>query len=269
MTEEEIAIVEQKVNEKIAEALPLIEKREASMDEALAEGAMALFGEKYGDKVRVIRFGSSVELCGGTHVKNTADIRLFKILSESSTAAGIRRIEAITADTAINALKDAEKNYNDVLVTLKTKNDAVKAVQSLLDENAALKKQVEKFVAQQAAAEKATWKAAIKEVNGINFLAIKTNLDTNAAKQNAIDLTNEIENAFIVVGTNDAVKPSITISIAKNLVADKGLHAGNIVKEIAKHINGGGGGQPFLATAGGKEVSGLGAALAQAEDFVK
>ena len=269
MTEEEIAIVEQKVNEKIAEALPLIEKREASMDEALAEGAMALFGEKYGDKVRVIRFGSSVELCGGTHVKNTADIRLFKILSESSTAAGIRRIEAITADTAINALKDAEKNYNDVLVTLKTKNDAVKAVQSLLDENAALKKQVEKFVAQQASAEKATWKAAIKEVNGINFLAIKTNLDTNAAKQNAIDLTNEIENAFIVVGTNDAVKPSITISIAKNLVADKGLHAGNIVKEIAKHINGGGGGQPFLATAGGKEVSGLDAALAQAEDFVK
>ncbi|MBS7332331.1 MAG: alanine--tRNA ligase [Weeksellaceae bacterium] len=269
MTEEEIAIVEQKVNEKIVEALPLIEKREASMDEALAEGAMALFGEKYGDKVRVIRFGSSVELCGGTHVKNTADIRLFKILSESSTAAGIRRIEAITADTAINALKDAEQNYNDVLVALKTKNDAVKAVQSLLDENAALKKQVEKFVAQQAAAEKATWKAAVKAINGINFLAIKTNLDTNAAKQNAIDLTNEIENAFIVVGTNDAVKPSITISIAKNLVAEKGLHAGNIVKEIAKHINGGGGGQPFLATAGGKEVAGLDAALVQAEEFVK
>lgn len=269
LTEEEIAIVEQKVNEKIAEALPLIEKREASMDEALAEGAMALFGEKYGDKVRVIRFGSSVELCGGTHVNNTADIRLFKILSESSTAAGIRRIEAITADTAINALKDAEKNYNDVLVALKTKNDAVKAVQSLLDENAALKKQVEKFVAQQASAEKATWKAAIKDINGVNFLAIKTNLDINAAKQNAIDLTNEIENAFIVVGTNDAVKPSITISIAKNLVADKGFHAGNIVKEVAKHINGGGGGQPFLATAGGKEVAGLDAALAQAEEFVK
>lgn len=269
MTEEEIALVEQKVNEKIAEALPLIEKREASMDEALAEGAMALFGEKYGDKVRVIRFGSSVELCGGTHVKNTADIRLFKILSESSTAAGIRRIEAITADTAINALKDAEKNYNEVLVALKTKNDALKAVQSLLDENAALKKQVEKFVAQQAAAEKATWKAAVKEINGINFLAIKTNLDTAAAKQNAIDLTNDIDNALIVVGTNDAVKPSITISIAKNLVADKGLHAGNMVKEIAKHINGGGGGQPFLATAGGKDVNGLDAALAQAEEFTK
>jgi len=269
MTEEEIQVVEQKVNEKIAEALPLIEKREASMDEALAEGAMALFGEKYGDKVRIIRFGSSVELCGGTHVKNTADIRLFKILSESSTAAGIRRIEAITADTAINALKDAEKNYNDVLVALKTKNDALKAVQALLDENASLKKQVEKFVAQQASAEKATWKAAIKEINGINFLAIKTNLDTAAAKQNAIDLTNEIENALIVVGTNDTVKPSITISIAKNLVADKGLHAGNMVKEIAKHISGSGGGQPFLATAGGKDVNGLDAALVQAEEFAK
>jgi len=269
MSDEEIALVEQKVNEKIAEALPLVEKRESTMEEALAEGAMALFGEKYGDKVRVIRFGSSVELCGGTHVKNTADIRLFKILSESSTAAGIRRIEAITADTAINALKDAEKSYNDVLVALKTKNDAVKAVQSLLDENAALKKQVEKFVAQQAKAEKETWKAGVKTINGINFLAIKTNLDTNTAKQNAIDLTNELENAFIVVGTNDAVKPSITISIAKNLVQDKGLHAGNIVKEIAKHINGGGGGQPFLATAGGKDVNGLDASLKQAEEFIQ
>ncbi|MGU9939566.1 alanine--tRNA ligase [Empedobacter brevis] len=269
MTDEELAIVEQKVNDKIAEALPLIEKRDCEMNEAIAEGAMALFGEKYGDKVRVIRFGSSVELCGGTHVKNTADIRLFRILSESSTAAGIRRIEAITSNKAIEAYKDAEKNYNDVLAALKTKNDAVKAVQHLLDENAELKKQLESFVAQQAAAEKATWKTAIKEVNGINFLAVKTNLDTNAAKQNAIDLTKEIENAFIVVGTNDAVKPSITISIAKNLVDEKGYNAGQIVKEIAKHINGGGGGQPFLATAGGKEVSGLDTALKQAEDFVK
>lgn len=269
MTDEELAIVEQKVNDKIAEALPLIEKRDCDINEAIAEGAMALFGEKYGDKVRVIRFGSSIELCGGTHVKNTADIRLFRILSESSTAAGIRRIEAITSNKAIEAYKDAEKNYNDVLAALKTKNDAVKAVQHLLDENAELKKQLESFVAQQAAAEKATWKAAIKEINGVNFLAVKTNLDTNAAKQNAIDLTKEIENAFIVVGTNDAVKPSITISIAKNLVDEKGYNAGQIVKEIAKHINGGGGGQPFLATAGGKEVSGLDAALKQAEDFVK
>ncbi len=269
MTDEELAIVEQKVNDKIAEALPLIEKRDCDINEAIAEGAMALFGEKYGDKVRVIRFGSSIELCGGTHVKNTADIRLFRILSESSTAAGIRRIEAITSNKAIEAYKDAEKNYNDVLAALKTKNDAVKAVQHLLDENAELKKQLESFVAQQAAAEKATWKAAIKEINGVNFLAVKTNLDTNAAKQNAIDLTKEIENAFIVVGTNDAVKPSITISIAKNLVDEKGYNAGQIVKEIAKHINGGGGGQAFLATAGGKEVSGLDAALKQAEDFVK
>ena len=269
MTDEEIAIVEQKVNDKIAEALPLIEKRDCDINEAIADGAMALFGEKYGDKVRVIRFGSSIELCGGTHVKNTADIRLFRILSESSTAAGIRRIEAISSNKAIEAYKDAEKNYNEVLVALKTKNDAVKAVQHLLDENAELKKQLESFVAQQAAAEKATWKAAIQTINGVNFLAVKTNLDTNAAKQNAIDLTKEIENAFIVVGTNDAVKPSITISIAKNLVDEKGYNAGQIVKEIAKHINGGGGGQPFLATAGGKDVSGLDAALKQAEDFVK
>ncbi len=268
MTEAELTEVERLVNEKIAAAYPLIEKREIAMDEAIAEGAMALFGEKYGDKVRLIRFGSSAELCGGTHVKNTADIRLFRILSESSTAAGIRRIEAITSDKAIESYKEAELHYNEVLVALKTKNDAVKAIHSLLDENAQLKKQLEKYVAQQAAAEKEIWKKDVQLINGIHFLAIKTNLDTHTAKQNALDLTKEIENAFIVVGTHDVEKPSITISIAKNLVEERGLNAGNIVREVAKHINGGGGGQPFLATAGGKDANGLDAALKQAQDFI-
>lgn len=269
MTEQELMEVERLVNEKIAAAYPLIEKREIPMAEAIAEGAMALFGEKYGDKVRLIRFGSSAELCGGTHVKNTADIRLFRILSESSTAAGIRRIEAITSNKAIESYKEAEQNYQEVLVALKTKQDAVKAVHTLLEENASLKKQLEKFVAQQASAEKELWKKELQSINGINFLAIKTNLDTNAAKQNAIDLTREIENAFIVVGSNDIEKPSITISIAKNLVEEKGLNAGTIVREIAKHINGGGGGQAFLATAGGKDANGLDAALEQAKEFIK
>ncbi len=269
MSAEEVAEVEKIVNDKIIASIPLDEKRNIPFDEAVSQGAMALFGEKYGDHVRMIKFGSSVELCGGTHVKNTSDIRLFKITSESSTAAGIRRIEAITSNAAIDALKEAEKNYQSVLDTLKTKSDANKAVQQLLDENAQLKKQVEKFVAQQAKAEKENWKQQVKNINGIQFLAIKTDLDTQSAKQNAIDLTNELDNAFVVVATKDAVKPSITISIAKNLVEEKQLNAGQIVREIAKNIQGSGGGQAFLATAGGKDVTGIDKALAQAETFVQ
>lgn len=269
MTTEEIAEVEKIVNDRIVASIPLDEKRNIPFDEAVSQGAMALFGEKYGDYVRVIKFGSSVELCGGTHVKNTSDIRLFKITSESSTAAGIRRIEAITSNSAIDVLKEAEKNYQSVLDTLKTKSDAKKAVQQLLDENAQLKKQVEKFVAQQAKAEKENWKQQVKNINGIQFLAIKTDLNTQSAKQNAIDLTNELDNAFVVVATKDAVKPSITISIAKNLVEEKQLNAGQIVREIAKNIQGSGGGQAFLATAGGKDVTGIDKALAQAETFVQ
>ncbi|MDK7676210.1 alanine--tRNA ligase [Weeksella virosa] len=269
MTTEEIAEVEKIVNDRIVASIPLDEKRNIPFDEAVSQGAMALFGEKYGDYVRLIKFGSSVELCGGTHVKNTSDIRLFKITSESSTAAGIRRIEAITSNAAIDVLKEAEKNYQSVLDTLKTKSDANKAVQQLLDENAQLKKQVEKFVAQQAKAEKENWKQQVKNINGIQFLAIKTDLDTQSAKQNAIDLTNELDNAFVVVATKDAVKPSITISIAKNLVEEKQLNAGQIVREIAKNIQGRGGGQAFLATAGGKDVTGIDKALAQAETFVQ
>lgn len=269
MTTEEIAEVEKIVNDRIVASIPLDEKRNIPFDEAVSQGAMALFGEKYGDYVRLIKFGSSVELCGGTHVKNTSDIRLFKITSESSTAAGIRRIEAITSNAAIDVLKEAEKNYQSVLDTLKTKSDAKKAVQQLLDENAQLKKQVEKFVAQQAKAEKENWKQQVKNINGIQFLAIKTDLNTQSAKQNAIDLTNELDNAFVVVATKDAVKPSITISIAKNLVEEKQLNAGQIVREIAKNIQGSGGGQAFLATAGGKDVTGIDKALAQAETFVQ
>ena len=269
MTEEELTLVFQKVNKKIIERIPLEEKRSVPFKKAIEEGAMALFGEKYSDTVRVIKFGDSIELCGGTHVNNTSDIIIFKINSESSSAAGIRRIEAITGQIALDELREKADKYLEVIELLNKPKNPVEALQKILDENTALKKQIESFVAQQASAEKATWKAAVKEINGVNFLAVKTNLDTNAAKQNAIDLTKEIENAFIVVGTNDAIKPSITVSIAKNLVEEKGYNAGKIVKEIAKHINGGGGGQAFLATAGGKDVNGLNAALKQAEEFVK
>ena len=269
VTDQELKEIEAFVNARIAEQLPLIERRAIPFNQAVEEGAMALFGEKYGDLVRAIKFGNSMELCGGIHVQNTADIWSFKIISEGAVAAGIRRIEAITGDAVRDFYVGQENTLKEIKETLKNPQDTLKAVHALQDENAKLKKQVEKFVAQQAKALKSNWLAAFKEINGINFLAVVTDLDVNSAKQNAIDLTNEMENAFVVVATSDAEKPSITVSISKNLVAEKGLHAGNIVKEIAKHINGGGGGQPFLATAGGKDVSGIEAALKQAAEFVK
>ena len=269
VTDEELQQVEAFVNARIAEQLPLIERRAIPFNQAVEEGAMALFGEKYGDVVRAIKFGDSMELCGGIHVTNTAEIWSFKIVSESAVAAGVRRIEAITGDAVRAFYQHQEATLKEIKEALKNPQDTMKAVHSLQEENSKLKKQVERFIAQQAQALKSSWRAAFKEINGVNFLAVVTDLDVNSAKQNAIELTNEMENAFIVVATSDAVKPSITVSIDKNLVAEKGFHAGNIVKEIAKHINGGGGGQPFLATAGGKDASGIEAALKQAAEFVK
>ncbi len=269
VTDEELQQVEAFVNARIAEQLPLIERRAIPFNQAVEEGAMALFGEKYGDVVRAIKFGDSMELCGGIHVANTAEIWSFKIVSESAVAAGVRRIEAITGDAVRAFYQIQEATLKEIKEALKNPQDTMKAVHSLQEENAKLKKQVERFIAQQAQALKSSWRAAFKEINGVNFLAVVTDLDVNSAKQNAIELTNEMENAFIVVATSDAVKPSITVSIDKNLVAEKGFHAGNIVKEIAKHINGGGGGQPFLATAGGKDASGIEAALKLAAEFVK
>jgi len=268
LTEEELEKVITQVNQKIAERIPLDERRSVPFKQAIEEGAMALFGEKYGDVVRMIRFGNSVELCGGTHVPNTADVIMFKLQSESSSAAGIRRIEATSGLTAIEELKDIFHKYNQIIQMLKNPVEPIDAVQKLLDENRELKSQIEKFTANQAQSEKETWKKSFQNINGINFLAVKTGLDANAVKQIAFPLRKELENVLLVVGSEANGIPSITVAISDNLVNEKGLNAGHIVRDLAKDIQGGGGGQPFFATAGGKDVSGLDRALEKAKNLV-
>lgn len=268
MSEDELKQVIKQVNTRIAERIPLEEKRSVPFKKALEEGAMALFGEKYGDVVRMIKFGNSIELCGGTHVQNTADVIMFKLQSESSSAAGIRRIEATTGFAAIEELKETFHQYNQIVSELKNPADPIDAVQKLVDENKELKSQLEKFVLQQAQMEKETWKKSFENINGVNFLAVRTSLDANTIKQIAFPLRKEIENLFLVVGSDHNGKPSITVSISDELVESKGLNAGQIVRELGKEIQGGGGGQAFFATAGGKDVSGLDRALEKARSLV-
>lgn len=268
MTDQELRQVSQQVNQRIMAQIPLEENRSVPIKKALADGAMALFGEKYGDVVRVIKFGKSVELCGGTHVQNTRDIILFRLKNESSNAAGIRRIEAITGKTAIEELRNTFEKYNQILAELKNPKEPLETVQNLLQENKELKSQLENFKMQQAATEKENWKKSFENINGINFLAVRTGMDANTIKQIAFPLKNEIENMLLVIASDAEGKPSITVVISDNLVQEKQLNAGQIVRELAKEIQGGGGGQAFFATAGGKDVNGLDKALKRAKEFL-
>ncbi|CAM4075898.1 MULTISPECIES: alanine--tRNA ligase [Flavobacterium] len=269
VTDEEIKQVENFVNQRIEEQIPLIERRSIPIQQALDEGAMALFGEKYGDNVRAIKFGDSMELCGGIHVANTADIWHFKIISEGAVAAGIRRIEAITGDAVKDFFANQENTLTEIKETLKNPQDVLKAVGSLQDENAKLKKQVEQLLKDKAKGLKGDLAAQIQEINGIKFLATLVDLDANGAKDLAYELGNNETNLFLVLATATEDKPMLTCYISKELVANKGLNAGQVVRELGKYIQGGGGGQPFFATAGGKNVDGIKEALEKAIDFVK
>ena len=265
LTDEEISKIESIVNEKIRQNIPLDEKRNVPIQEAQEMGAIALFGEKYGEKVRVIQFGNSIELCGGTHVDSTGKIGLFKIVSESAIAAGIRRIEAISGLNAEIYINDQLAIIKDLKEVLKG-NDLRLSVQSLLKENEELNKKIEEFNKEKVIILKKELKGKLKNVNGINVIAEKISVDNaSIIKDLAFQLKGEIENLYLVIGALANNKPSITIMISDNLAKDKNLHAGNIVKEIAKEINGGGGGQPFYATAGGTKSEGLQAAINSAE----
>ena len=273
MTESELQQVEDFVNARIQEQLPLIERRNIPFSQAVSEGAMALFGEKYGDEVRAIKFGESMELCGGIHVKNTAEIWHFKIVSEGAVAAGIRRIEAITSDAVKTHFASYENTLNEVKEALKNPQDILKAVQSLQEDNAKLSKQIEVFVKEKVKFMKAALTAEIQQINGIQFLAKQVDLDPNGAKDLAYELGTLGTNLFVVLATADPEvsggKPTISCYISKELVAEKALNAGNVVRELGKFIQGGGGGQPFFATAGGKNTAGIPEALEKAIDFVK
>ncbi|MFV5688506.1 alanine--tRNA ligase [Flavobacterium sp. ZT3R25] len=269
MTETELQQVEDFVNARIQEQLPLIERRNIPVQQALEEGAMALFGEKYGDNVRAIKFGKSMELCGGIHVKNTAEIWHFKIVSEGAVAAGIRRIEAITSDAVKAHFASYENTLNEVKNALKNPQDILKAVHSMQEENAKLAKQIEALVKNKVKILKAGLTAEIEEINGIQFLAKQVDLNPEGAKDLAYELGNLGNNVFLVLATADEEKPMLTCYISKELVADKNLNAGQVVRELGKFIQGGGGGQPFFATAGGKNTAGIQQALEKAIEFVK
>ena len=269
MTEAELQQVEDFVNARIQEQLPLIERRNIPFAQAVEEGAMALFGEKYGDEVRAIKFGESMELCGGIHVKNTAEIWYFKIVSEGAVAAGIRRIEAITSDAVKAHFASHENTLNEVKSALKNPQDILKAVHSMQEENAKLAKQIEALVKDKVKNMKASLIAEIQEINGVQFLAKQVDLNPEGAKDLAYELGNLGNNLFLVLATADEEKPMLTCYVSKELVAEKNLNAGQVVRELGKFIQGGGGGQPFFATAGGKNVAGIQQALEKAVEFVK
>lgn len=264
---EQLQEIEDFVNARIRENLPLIEKRNIPIQEALNEGAMALFGEKYGDSVRAIRFGKSIELCGGTHVSHTGEIWHFKIISESASAAGIRRIEAITNTAVGYYFENIDKDYQAIKQTLKNSKNPVKAIEQLQQENNNLKKQIEQLLKDKASNLKNELKHKVEEINGINFISAEINLDANSIKDLAFQLGGEIDNLFFIAGSNNGGKAILTIYISKNITNDK-LHAGTIVRELGKLIQGGGGGQPFFATAGGKNPNGIKEALTKAKEFI-
>ncbi|SDR80741.1 alanyl-tRNA synthetase [Maribacter dokdonensis] len=269
MTPEELQEVENFVNARIDGQLQLQEERNVPMKTAIAEGAMALFGEKYGDAVRTIRFGQSIELCGGTHVKNTGDIWQFKIKSEGAVAAGIRRIEAITGDAVKDLHTDNDKLLSEIKHVLGNSQDPLKSVSSLQEENSSLKKQVAELLKDKAKNLKGDLLSELKEINGVQFLAKKVDLDAAGIKDLSFEMGGNKENLFLLFGTEQNGKALLSCYISKELVDSKGLNAGTIVRELGKYIQGGGGGQPFFATAGGKNPSGIEEALVKAADYLK
>ncbi|WP_304139341.1 alanine--tRNA ligase, partial [Mesonia mobilis] len=265
---EELKQVENFVNARIRENLPLEENRKIAYAEAIEQGAIALFGEKYGDAVRTIRFGDSMELCGGTHVKNTSEIWHFKIISEGAVASGVRRIEAITGDAAKDFLTQQSENFNQIKALFKNAKDPIKAVNDLQDENSALKKEIETLLKEKAKNVKGDLKNELTDINGVQFLAKQVDLDGGALKDLSFQLGGEVENLFLLLGSANNGKAIISCYISKDLAEEKGLNAGQIVRELGKHIQGGGGGQAFFATAGGKNPDGIAKALEEGKKFV-
>ena len=269
VTPEQLQEIEDFVNARIEGKLPLEEQRNIPMEKAIEEGAMALFGEKYGDTVRTIRFGKSIELCGGIHVKNTSDIWHFKIVSEGAVAAGIRRIEAITNKAVRDYFSENNSAYLEMKGLLNNTKEPVKALENLQEENNELKKQIEGLLKDKAKNIKGELKSELTEINGVQFLAKKLDLDASGIKDVCFELGSQFDNLFLLFGAENDGKAILSCYISKELVASKGLNAGTIVRELGKHIQGGGGGQPFFATAGGKNPAGIEDALSAAKDYIK
>ncbi len=269
LTSDELKQVEDFVNARIREGIALEERRNIPYAQAIKEGALALFGEKYGDAVRAIKFGKSIELCGGTHVANTKDIWHFIITSESAVASGIRRIEAITGDAAKEYFIDTAKRYKKIKNIISNAQDPIQGVENLQKENTLLKKQVQQFLKDKAKHLKSHLKNEITVVNGINFLAKEVDLDAGGLKDVSFELGGEIDNLFLLLGSRTNGKAIISCYVSKDLVASKNLNAGQIVRALGTFIQGGGGGQPFFATAGGKNPDGIKQALEKGKSFIE
>ena len=269
LSPEEIKQVEDFVNARINEKLALVEKRNIPITQAVEEGAMALFGEKYGDTVRMIKFGNHAELCGGTHVENTNDIWQFKILSESAIAAGVRRIEAITGEAVKDYYKTQDAQLTQLKKMLKNPTDLTKTIENMQMENQQLRKEVEQLKKEKAHFLQEKLQNEFENIGDIQFLGKKLDLDSATIKDLLFSLGKNKENIVAVIGSAQNGKAIISVYVSKDLVAKKDLNAGKIVREIAKEIQGGGGGQPFFATAGGKSPAGLDKAIAKAKALVQ
>lgn len=263
VTDEELAKIEKLVKEAIKENIALNEFRSIPIKQAEEAGAMMLFGEKYGDSVRMIQFGDSKELCGGTHVSSTGTIGLFKITSEAAVAAGIRRIEAITNETAENYFVEKATLLDTIAEKFKNPKNLEASIEDLIQKNNQLQKQIEQFQKEKAKLVKGELKQKIQEVNGVSLLNEKVSLDAASIKDILFQLKGEVTNFAGIIGGIEEDKCSLSIIFDENVVTNKNVDAGKLIRELAKHINGGGGGQAFFATAGGKNPAGIEKALSE------
>ncbi|MGI6718734.1 MAG: alanine--tRNA ligase [Bacteroidales bacterium] len=266
VTDEELLKVEKLVNKLIREDVAREEERNVPIEEAVSKGAMALFGEKYGDVVRTIRFGNSIELCGGTHVDATGNIGVFKILSESVIAAGVRRIEAVTGENALSYISEQCRQIQEIKQMLKAK-DSVKGVCQLVDQNKALKKEIEDLNKEKANIIKKNLVNRVENINGVDIIHDIVDIDPKQLKDLSFELKQGKSNLAVILGNTHENKASICIVLTDDLV-EKGKHAGKVIKEAVKEINGGGGGQAVFATAGGKDIDKIGNAVEKAKDLL-
>jgi alanyl-tRNA synthetase len=262
VTDEELRQVERMVNDMIRQDLPLDEHRDTPMEEAKKLGAIALFGEKYGDKVRVVRFGPSCEFCGGIHAQSTGRIGFFKIVSESSVAAGIRRIEAVTGKACEEAIYNVQDTLTELKALFNNAKDLKAVIEKFLDENDSMKKEIEQFRAQKVEQLKNKLVEDAKDVNGVKVVKAVLPVDPASAKDLVFKVREAIsENLVCVLGSVANDKPMLSVMFSDDMVKDHNLNAGKIIREAAKLIQGGGGGQPHYAQAGGKNKDGLSAAV--------
>lgn len=262
MTDEEIRKVEMLVNDMIRQDIPLDEHRDMPLDEAKKMGAIALFGEKYGDKVRVVKFGPSIEFCGGIHAHSTGRIGMFKIISESSVAAGVRRIEAKTGKECEMLMYDLEDGMKAIKALFNNTKDLLGVIEKYIEEHDSMKKSIEQFQAERVERVKEKLISQARIVNGVKVIASTLIMKQDAAKDLVFKIrAAEPERMLCVVGSTFDGRPTLSVMISEDLVKEHGLNAGQMVREAAKLIKGGGGGQPHFATAGGKDIDGLSAAV--------